>query len=116
MNPRGERGSGTLLGIAVIGGVLSVVCLTAPLYTGIAVAQAVSGSADAAALAGADVASGIAPGSPCLVAAEVARANGANSRACWVDGLDVTVRVDRAFFGFDLSAVATAGPPDSVTN
>jgi secretion/DNA translocation related TadE-like protein len=116
VNLRGERGSGSLLGIAVMGSLAALFCLTTPLYLGLTIAQSVSASADAAALAGADVASGIAPGDPCGVAAEVASADGTNSRACSVDGLDVTVRVDRVFFGLELSAVATAGPPDSVTN
>jgi secretion/DNA translocation related TadE-like protein len=113
---RSDDGSGSILGLAVIGSIIAVLSFTLPLYIGLSVAQSVSGAADAAALAAADVAIGIAPGSPCAVAARVARANGAGSDECAVDGLVVTVRVKREFLGLELAATATAGPPEAVTN
>ena len=113
---RRDEGSGSLLGLAVIGSIASLVSLALPLYIGLTIEQSVSGAADAAALAAADVASGIAPGSPCGAAQEVAAANGATVEDCALDGLVVTVRVDRHFLGLRLASTATAGPPDAVTN
>ena len=69
------------------------------------------GAADASALAGADAAAGIAAGSPCAVAAGVARANRTSLSGCVVDGLVVTVTTGGSFLGFSLAASATAGPP-----
>jgi hypothetical protein len=100
----------------VIGSVVAVVSLTVPLYAGLAIWQLVAGAADAAALAAADVSSGIAPGSPCGAAAEVAAANLSGLAACSIDGRVVTVRLKRDFLGFDVAATATAGPSDAVTN
>ena len=113
---RRDEGSGSLLGLAVIGGIVGVVSVTLPLYIGLSVDESLSGAADASALAGADVASGIAPGSPCGSAEEVAVANGAALDACALDGLVVTVRLHRNFLGIRLVSTATAGPPDAVTN
>jgi secretion/DNA translocation related TadE-like protein len=111
-----DRGSGSLLGLATIGGVAALLTLLVPLVVGLGIREAVAQSADAAALAGADVAAGIAPGLPCDVAARLAEANGAALEACDADGLIVTVRTDAHFLGLKLVATATAGPPDSVTN
>jgi secretion/DNA translocation related TadE-like protein len=113
---RGEGGSGTVLGLAVIGSILAVVAVSLPLYIGLSIKQSLLGAADASALAGADVAIGIAGGSPCAVASRVASANDAILDQCAVDGLVVTVRAKRDFLGLELTASATAGPPDAVTN
>jgi secretion/DNA translocation related TadE-like protein len=111
-----EQGSGSLLGLAVIGAFAIVVALTLPLCAGLVRREAVAGAADAAALAAADVAIGISPGVPCVVAGRVALANRATLGACGVDGLVVTVRVNADFLGLPLTATATAGPPDAVSN
>ena len=106
-----ERGSGSILGVAIIAAVLATVLLLVPLYTVLATKQRIAGAADAAALAAADVAVGITPGIPCEVAASLARANGAAVSACQVDGLVATIRVGTIVLGFAVSATATAGPP-----
>lgn len=111
-----DAGSGSILGLAVIGSVCGVVAIALPLYIGLSTEQAVSGAADAAALGAADVASGIAPGSPCAVADGIAAANGGVLTACRVDGLVVTVRVQREFLGLQLGSNATAGPRDAGTD
>jgi secretion/DNA translocation related TadE-like protein len=111
-----STGSGSVLGLAIAGGIVAILSLTLPLYLGLSIEQSIEGAADAAALAAADVASGIAPGSPCAVATEVATANGANLRRCAIDGTVVSVRAGRSFLGLQLSASATAGPPGAVTN
>lgn len=110
---RSERGSGTILAVAIVGGVVAVTGLALPLYMGYAVRQAVAGAADAAALAAADTASGLLPGYPCDAAAVVAAANGSGLASCEVDGLVATVTATRYLLGFAVSARATAGPPPS---
>ena len=108
---RGDRGSGSLLGLAIVGSLAAVVTLLVPLIVGLGIRESLSDAVDAAALAGADVAAGIAPGIPCEAAARLAVANGVSLNACAVDGLVVTVRTDRQFLGLELDATATAGPP-----
>jgi secretion/DNA translocation related TadE-like protein len=111
-----DRGSGSILGLAIVGSVVTIVALLVPLDVGLHIRETLAASADAAALAGADVATGIAPGIPCDVAARLAAANGGSLDACEVDGLVVTVRTAGHFLGLKLTATATAGPPGSVTN
>jgi secretion/DNA translocation related TadE-like protein len=113
---RSERGSGSLLAIALIGATIASFALAVPLYIGLGVRESVDSAADAAALAGADVAAGVFPGSPCTVAAELARANRAVLTGCTVDGLVVTVRASAGFAGITLSSTTTAGPPVVGTN
>ncbi len=100
-----------MLAVGVVGCVVGLAIAVLPLYNGVVVQRQVEGSADAAALAGADAAAGIAPGSPCAAAADVARANGTSLSRCTVDGLVVTVTARKPFLGFSLVAAATAGPP-----
>jgi secretion/DNA translocation related TadE-like protein len=111
-----ESGSGSVLGLAVVAGIAATLMLTIPLCVGLGIRESLANAGDASALAGADVASGLAPGYPCAVAGTVARANGASMSACRVDGLVVTVRVGASFLGLDLAATATAGPPGVGTN
>ena len=108
----GQRGSGSVLAVALVGAVTALASLSLPLYMGLAARQAVAGAADAAALAAADVAVGIAPGYPCDVAASVASANGAQLGSCQLDGLVVTVSASRSIVGIPVTSWATAGPPD----
>ena len=108
---RSERGSGTIAAIGILGCVVALTVGALPLYRGVVVLAEIQGSADASALAGADAAAGIATGSPCSGAAEVARANHTSLSRCTVDGLVVSVRAQGSFLGFSLAADATAGPP-----
>lgn len=108
-----ERGAGSILAVGLVAAVLGVLLLFVPLSGALLTRSRLAGAADAAALAAADVAIGIAPGIPCRVAASVARANGATMADCRADGVIVTVRVSVAVLGFPVSATATAGPPAS---
>jgi secretion/DNA translocation related TadE-like protein len=112
----GDDGSGSILAIAILGGVGAALTLLVPLYAGLGIRESVADAADAAALAAADVAAGLSPGSPCSVAAEVAAANNARFERCAVDGLVVTVSTSDGFLGISLQASATAGPPVVGTN
>jgi secretion/DNA translocation related TadE-like protein len=111
-----ETGSGSVLALGIVGGVAAALTLIIPLYTGLGIRESVSDAADASALAGADVAAGIAPGFPCAVAAETATANRAQLVRCSVDGLVVTVITNDDFLGLSLRSTATAGPPVVGTN
>lgn len=107
----GERGTGSILALAVLATIVSTLLLVAPLCHALVVRAEVAGAADAAALAAADTARGIYPGVPCVIAASVATANGARLSECRVDGVIVTVRASAAVLTFSVTATATAGPP-----
>jgi len=111
----GEQGSGSVLSVAVVAVVLLLFSLLLPVMTVLSAQQRAVGAADAAALAAADVAVGILPGSPCRVAATVASANAARLDGCLIDGTTATVRVTTRVLGFAVSALATAGRPGGNT-
>ena len=113
---RGDRGSGSLLAVGIIGSTVASLALSLALYVGLGIHQALMHAADASALAAADVAAGIWPGSPCAVADDVATANQVKLDDCAADGLIVTVRTSTGFLGLKLTSSATAGPPVVVTN
>lgn len=109
--PDAERG-----GVSII--VASVLALIAVSVTAVIASSnllverhALAGAADAAALAGADAASGLRAGDPCAVSEALASVVGARLDACIRDGADVTVRVLRASGPLTLHASATAGQP-----
>ena len=108
---REDRGSGSVLGVALIGAIVCLVAGVIPLYAVLAARSTVAGAADAAALAAADARVGVVTGYPCDRAAQVAAANGATVTDCEVDGLIATVSVSRTILGFELDSTATAGPP-----
>jgi secretion/DNA translocation related TadE-like protein len=112
---RDESGSGSLLGVAIVGALAAMVLMTLPLYMGLSARESVARAADASALAGADVAAGLSPGVPCSVARSVAAANRASLVSCRVDGLVVTVATGATFLGLPLTASAAAGPPGAVS-
>jgi secretion/DNA translocation related TadE-like protein len=106
-----DAGAGAVMAVALVAAVAIVAAAAVGLGAGLAARQRVLGAADAAALAAADVAAGVAPGDPCPTAARVAAADGARLADCTADGLVLTVRVVGAVAGIPLSAKATAGPP-----
>lgn len=109
--PSRECGSGSVLGISLVGAMVCLAAAVVPLYAVLAARSNVAMAADAAALAAADARVGVVAGYPCDRAAEVAVANGAAMTGCTVDGLIATVSVRRVFLGFRLESTATAGPP-----
>ena len=108
--PGGERGSGSVLAVALLGALFTLTAVLVPVLALLPVSQSVQGAADAAALAAADVASGLVPGVPCVTAARAAELNGARLVACSVDGLIATVAVSRTAGGFPIGSRARAGP------
>ncbi len=105
-----DAGSGSVLAIGLVAGMVSLLGLVLPFSLAIAARHTVTAAADAAALAAADTAIGIHAGFPCERAAQVVEANGASLAGCTVDGLVVTVEAARAVIGLTVSARATAGP------
>jgi secretion/DNA translocation related TadE-like protein len=106
----GDRGSGTVLVVTLLGAVFTITAVLIPVLALLPASQAVQGAADAAALAAADTASGLATGVPCDTAARAAQLNGANLVACTVDGLIATVSVSRTIGVVTLGFRARAGP------
>ncbi|WP_294178122.1 Rv3654c family TadE-like protein [uncultured Schumannella sp.] len=106
-----ETGSGSVLGLALLGALVALALAAVALGGALVERQRVIGAADNAALAAADAARGIVPGSPCLVAEQVTAANRTELRSCEVDGYIVTVEAAASLGGVVVRARATAGPP-----
>lgn len=113
---RHEQGSGSILAVAVVAALLTLVTLSTPLYAVLSAKHRAASAADASALAASAVALGIVPGFPCTVAASLAAAHRVALTRCEVDGAIVTVRVSVLILGFDVPAAATAGPPGVIRN
>jgi secretion/DNA translocation related TadE-like protein len=109
---RTDRGSGTVMGIALLMATMLAVVAVVPLALILVSRTQVASAADAAALAAADTRVGIIAGFPCESAGKVAAANRVHMITCRLDGLEATVSVGRQVLGFAVTAVATAGPPD----
>lgn len=104
------RGSGSVLAVAVLAGLLCLGALLFPLAALLLAQQRCAAAADLAALAAADVAAGLSPGVPCEAAASVAAANGSVLARCEVEGLVARVLVSATTAGIRLAASAAAGP------
>lgn len=106
-----ERGSGSLLAVAVIAVALALATLVIPLYGIAAVRQSAATAADAAALAAADALTGVITGYPCERADQAARVNLAELVSCEVEGITVSVVVGRPYLGGQVRVASRAGPP-----
>lgn len=107
--PGSDRGAGSILALAIVAAMLSLLALLIPLCLALSAKQRAAGAADAAALAAADVAVGLVPGVPCEAATRVAAANGAALRVCDIDLTTVTVQTEVVVLGLTVDARATAG-------
>jgi secretion/DNA translocation related TadE-like protein len=107
----GDRGSGTVLALGVLGATVTVVLTLIPVTGAFVASQRVANAADAAALAAADVASGAVPGVACQLAAAAADLNGAVLGQCELSGAVARVSVSSRWWVFSLGASARAGPP-----
>lgn len=105
------RGAGSVTVVGIAAAIALAAMLVIAVGGALVLRQRVAGAADAAALAAADTASGRLPGVPCVAAAEVAAANGAELDGCLVEGLVVTVQAGAVFGALPVTATATAGPP-----
>ena len=102
---------GTALAVGAVGFAAALAMALAGVSAAAVFGQRLAGAADAAALAAADTASGVALGVPCERAAEVAATANAALEGCDLDGLIATVTVSARFGAFTASARARAGPP-----
>ena len=103
--------SGLALSVGALAVTLTLAVGCASLGAAAAHATRLSATADAAALAAADTASGLLSGIPCERAAEVAARGGASLSACDMDGLVATVHIEAGFGLLPAAARARAGPP-----
>ena len=108
---RAERGSGSVLTVAVIGALLCLAGVFTSFAAVLGAARQLSVAADQTALAAADVASGLLPGVPCEQAARVATAHSGRLIHCAIHESVATVEVGGSALGMALSARASAGPP-----
>lgn len=108
---RSEEGSATVVAVGVVAGTLLVTAAVLAGCTGVVGHQRAVAAADAAALAAADVASGLLPGEPCGEAARVADAGSATLSACTIDDGVAIVEVEVEVGPMALSARSRAGPP-----
>lgn len=114
-----EEGSGTVLALTIIAGVLILTVLTLGAAGAYTAHRRAATAADLSALAAADTLRGLSEGEPCANAARIAQENGANLAACTEpsrpDTMDVRVSVPItgpfAFLG-DAKGQARAGAPD----
>jgi len=116
-----EDGAGTVATIGVAGFTVGLAALMLPIATVSIARHSAGASADAAALAAADVLIGVAVGDgrageytwrgPCGAAEAIASAGGAQLTACVIDELVATVRAEVATTFGAVSATSTAGPP-----
>ncbi|QIG39959.1 helicase [Microbacterium sp. 4R-513] len=102
---------GSILSVAVVAAAAAASVGLCAVGAAAVEGQRLAGTADAAALAAADTASGAASGVPCERAGEVASLAGAEVVECDLDGLIATVTVAVRFAGLEVAASARAGPP-----
>ncbi|WP_090816693.1 MULTISPECIES: Rv3654c family TadE-like protein [unclassified Arthrobacter] len=110
----GERGSGTVLGLA-LGAVVALLLVAVLLLAqAVVMASRASSAADLAALAAADAARGLTPGEPCEVASGVAVRHSAKLTSCTVLGggvVEVATGLEHRFDWGPATGRARAGPP-----
>ncbi|MDR5700261.1 Rv3654c family TadE-like protein [Agromyces aerolatus] len=110
---RAERGSGSVLVLAIVGAVLALTAGLVPLLGVFVHSQVAANAADAAALAAADALAGAVPGVPCELAELVARRHGTRLVSCDGAGAEASVSVAARVLTFEITARARAGPPES---
>ena len=109
-----DRGSGTVLALALGLVLLMAAVLIALLAQAAALASRAGAAADLAALAAADAARGITDGEPCSVAGEVARRHQARILSCSLgpgETVQVRTQLDAGTMFGVATGLARAGPP-----
>lgn len=106
-----DDGAGSVLVLGAIGAAASLTAGLLVAFGGFAASQRAAAAADAAALAAADVASGLLPGDPCEAARRTAEANGAELSECRWSTAEAHVAVVVRTGPFELADAARAGPP-----
>ncbi|MDY0914900.1 Rv3654c family TadE-like protein [Rathayibacter festucae] len=107
----GEDGSAAVVAVGVVAGTVLVTAAVLAGCGGVVGHQRAVAAADAAALAAADVGSGLLPGEPCGEAERVVRAMAATLAGCALEEGIATVEVVVAVGPLALPAHSRAGPP-----
>ncbi|MGO2111030.1 MAG: Rv3654c family TadE-like protein [Pseudoclavibacter sp.] len=113
-DPCRDRGSGSVLAVALIAASLAFAIALVQVLGAFAAHQRAQAAADAAALAAADTISGRAPGDPCENATNLADAHAASVHDCEVDGSEATVTIEVDAGWISVFATARAGPAPSL--
>jgi secretion/DNA translocation related TadE-like protein len=107
---RGARGSGSVLGVAVLAGVIIIGSSSTAVVSGLAEARRVQGVANQAALAASDVSRGIVSGFPCDVARAIVAGAGYRMVTCDVGDGEARVSVGSSWWTVPIDKRARAGP------
>ncbi|QWT24920.1 flp pilus-assembly TadE/G-like family protein [Subtercola sp. PAMC28395] len=108
---RDDRGSGSVITLAVIAVLMAVVGLVLAVSTALSEKGQLRADAESAALAAADTESGAVGGYPCENAARAAELGGSELTECTVEGVAAKVEVTRTIWGVSVTVRARAGPP-----
>jgi len=106
----GARGSGSVLGVAVLAGVIIIGSFSTAVVSGLAEARRVQGVANQAALAASDVSRGIVSGFPCDVARAIVAGAGYRMVTCEVGDGEARVSVGSNWWTLPIDKRARAGP------
>jgi secretion/DNA translocation related TadE-like protein len=106
----GQRGSGTLMGLALLAGITILGSSAVFVTMGLVEASRVQVAANQAALAASDVSRGVVPGHPCRMASHLVNAAGYRVGRCEVGGGEARVMVSTVWWSMPVEKGARAGP------
>ena len=107
----GEGGSGAVLALALVAALATLLLLIAPLVQLSVLRASLSATADASALAAADVHRGLLSGDPCATARRLAATQGARLTRCEAEGESIRIELAVSWFGAEVTARSRAGAP-----
>jgi secretion/DNA translocation related TadE-like protein len=110
MRARFDRGSGTVLALAVIFACIASFSVAQVIALQVLTQSRLDAAADSAALAADDALRGLTVGYPCEIARAVALENMANLDECRIVGFEAFVNLQVKSMGIVLNASARAGP------
>lgn len=108
----GERGSGTLMGLAILATVAILGSSAIAVISGLNEARSLQAVANQAALAASDVSRGVVAGHPCQTASPLVSGAGYRLLGCEVEGGKAWIVVGGQWWGIEMSKRAHAGPPN----
>jgi len=108
----GQRGSGTLMGLAILAVIVLLGSSAIAVISGFNQARNGQAVANQAALAASDISRGVVPGHPCRVASSLVGGAGFQLLGCDVNQGKAWIVVGGQWWGLDIKKRAHAGPPD----
>jgi secretion/DNA translocation related TadE-like protein len=106
----GQRGSGALMGLALLAGIVSLGSGGMMVTMGLVEAARVQVAANQASLAASDVSRGLVPGHPCRVASQIVTMAGYRMGGCEVRVGEARVSVSGMWWSMPIEKRARAGP------